>query len=185
MMTRRRALLAGMLLWPAICAAETPPPFTFSLQNGAGKTVTQAQFHGRYLLVFFGYTRCADLCPTTLFRLARAIKTADPLDQTFDAIFVTVDPRHDSPKTVAHYASLFSPRIEGLGGSPQQIQNTITAFHTYVSWPNGPNGQPTHSGLIYILSPSGQLATVLPDGLSIAALTRALRRYHVPSHSAP
>lgn len=179
-MPGRRALLAGLAGWPAACIAATPPAFRFALQDGAGKVVTQARFRGRYLLVVFGYTKCTDRCPTTLTHLARALEMADPRNRIFDAVFITVDPRHDRPKAAAHYASLFSPRIEGLGGSKRQVSEAIAAFHVYVAWPNGPNGQPTHGGLIYLLSPSGQLATVLPDGLSADALASALRRYPVP-----
>ncbi len=175
-MLRRRAVL-GAALWPGLARAAVPE-FSFSLRNGAGQVVTPAQFRGRYLLVFFGYTRCPDICPATLYRLAQAMSAVDPGGESFAAVFITLDPAHDSPQTVSRYAALFSPRIEGLSGSAAQVSAAVAAFHVYARWPQGPAGPLRHSALIYVLGPQGGLAGVLPDGESMAALRQALGRYH-------
>ena len=180
MKLRRRDLLAASLGVPALARAGTQDGFTFTLQNGSGQLVTPAQFRGRYLLVFFGYTRCTDTCPITLYRLAWALRAIDPDNKIFAALFITIDPAHDSPQNTARYAANISPRIQGLSGSPAQIAQAIAAFHVYVTWPNGPQGAPDHSALVYLLAPTGELASVLPDNLSTAALIRLLQPYSQP-----
>ncbi len=170
----RRALLLGGLSWPVLARADG---VGFALQDGKGKTITLAQFRGRYVVVFFGYTRCPDVCPATLHNLAVALQKIDPGGQRFAALFISLDAVHDSPAMVARYAALFSPRIEGLGGSAAQIRQAAAAFNVYAAWPQGPNGPLVHSALIYLVGPSGQLVDVLPDGLNAPALTQALARW--------
>jgi protein SCO1 len=170
---KRRAILLASLAWPARAGAQD---FTFALPDGSGHLITPAQFRGRYLLVFFGYTRCPDLCPTTLRNIAVALAGIDPAGRHFAAAFISLDAAHDRPANVARYAALFSPRITGLTGSPAQLHQAIIAFHAYAAWPQGPDGPLQHSALLYLLSPTGTLADILPAGLTAPALARRLAR---------
>jgi cytochrome oxidase Cu insertion factor (SCO1/SenC/PrrC family) len=105
-------------------------PFALTDQNG--RPVTDADFHGRFMLIYFGYTSCPDVCPTALYEIGQAIEQLTPAERANVApIFITVDPDHDAPKVLADYVSSFSSYLVGLTGPSNSIREVEREFHVY------------------------------------------------------
>ncbi len=179
---RRRFLLSGLLYGvaraapglaaPGLAATGIGGPFV--LVNGAGHSVTEADFRGRYLLVTFGYTSCPDTCPATLYKLAAVLRRLGLRSASLRVVFISVDPVRDSPALTAHYAALFSPDIIGLSGSATQLQRVAADFHVYVGPENPDTGAIAHGSLLYLMDPAGRFVAALPAGLGPRALTERL-----------
>jgi cytochrome oxidase Cu insertion factor (SCO1/SenC/PrrC family) len=131
----------------------------FTLSDGAGRTVTDRDFRGRYMLVYFGYTFCPDVCPTTLNEVAGALEKLGPRAAQIQPLFITVDPRRDTAKVVADYVAAFSPRILGLTGTPAQIAEVARVYRVYYSAQRaGASGDYSvdHSNVLYLMDRSGR-----------------------------
>jgi protein SCO1/2 len=129
----------------------------FRLQTGGGGTVTDADLRGAPFLVFFGYTHCPDVCPTTLTKLAQVLKVLGP-EAKIRVLFVTVDPERDTPELMADYASSFDPRIIGLSGDRAEVNAMISAYRVYARKIPSPSGDYTmdHSAVIYLMDRDGK-----------------------------
>jgi protein SCO1/2 len=128
----RRAVLAWLvclaLLGPFPAAgAETGGPF--ALVDPAGRTFTDTSFRGKWELIYFGYTFCPDLCPTTFAVISDALDRLGPLAERLQPIFVTLDPKRDTPAVVGAYVKAIDPRILGLTGSPAAIDAAARQYH--------------------------------------------------------
>jgi protein SCO1/2 len=132
----------------------------FTLEDGAGHTVTDRDLHGRYLLVYFGYTFCPDVCPTTLNEVAAALDKLGPKADRLNVAFITVDPQRDTPRVVHDYAAAFSPRIMGLTGTPEQIAEVAREYRVYYAPHRTGEGSGDytvdHSSILYLMGPDGQ-----------------------------
>jgi protein SCO1 len=153
----------------------------FTLQGGSGKQVTDKDFRGKYMLVYFGYTFCPDVCPTTLTAVADALDKLGPAGARIQPLFITVDPKRDTPEVVKQYAAAFGPRIEGLTGTPEEIAAVAKEYRVYYAEHRtgpGPNDYSMdHSSVLYLMSPTGGfVAPVRADqsGDEIAANLRKL-----------
>jgi protein SCO1 len=165
---------------PAASPSREVPQFSarFELQTLDGHAVTNESYRGRWLLVYFGYTFCPDVCPTVLIDVGHALTALGPLADRIQPIFVTVDPVRDTARHMAEYLKAFSPRIVGLRGDPDQIEFTAKQFHAYYrahSLGNG-NYAVDHSSFLYLLAPDGRVVKVLPDSLGDAQLAGELRQ---------
>ena len=134
----------------------------FALVDHTGKAVTDDDFAGRWQLVFFGFTYCPDVCPTTLATVSAVLEElGDDADQVAP-LFVTVDPERDTPAAMAEYLANFDPRIVGLTGSPEQIKAAAKAFRVYyarVDKDDQPDGYTMdHSAFLYLIDPDGDYA---------------------------
>ncbi|HEX5325884.1 MAG TPA: SCO family protein [Acetobacteraceae bacterium] len=153
----------------------------FTLQNGAGQTVTDRSFRGKYMLVYFGYTYCPDVCPTTLQSVAGALDALGAKADRIAPIFITVDPARDTPAVMQRYTAAFSPRLVGLTGTPEQIAQVTKEYHVYaakhVTGP-GPNDYSMdHSSILYLMGPDGQFIAPVqeqPPQQMAADLTRLM-----------
>jgi protein SCO1 len=142
--------------------AETPPvtvggPFTLTAPDE--RTVTDADYHGRWLLVFFGYTSCPDLCPTTLSHIAAALGKLGPEAEKVQAIFITVDPERDTTAVMGQFTEAFDRRILGLTGTPQQIAAVLREYGAYGARRSAGATQEylvDHSTYLYIMDPDGK-----------------------------
>jgi len=103
----------------------------FSLTASDGTTVTDQTYRGKWLLVYFGYTFCPNSCPTTLMEIAAALERLGPNAAKVQPIFITVDPRRDTPDVLAKYTQSFDPRIVGLTGTPAQIAAVAHEYGAY------------------------------------------------------
>jgi protein SCO1 len=133
----------------------------FQLVNDAGQPFSSAQLQGQPSLVFFGFTHCPDVCPTTLAALARAKRKLGPGGEAFDVVLVTVDPARDTPATLKRYVRLFDPTFAGLTGSEAQLDPVYAAYHVYHRAGSGKgsaNGYiVAHSSAVQFISPGGRL----------------------------
>lgn len=111
--------------------ASGPYGVPFELLDQSGAPITEAAFRGRPTAVFFGFTHCPEICPTTLFELDGWLKVADPEGGNIGAYFVTVDPERDTPQILGDYVSAVTDRITGITGDPEKIGNVIKGFNIY------------------------------------------------------
>jgi protein SCO1/2 len=152
----------------------------FSLVDPAGKPVTDRDFRGRYMLIYFGYTHCPDVCPITLAKVAAALQMLGPRADHVQPIFITVDPRRDTPEVIGRYATQFSPRILGLTGSPAQIAAVERAYKVYASAESTPaqlDAAIDHTSILYLMGPDGRfIAPVRIDGSPAEVATDVARR---------
>ncbi len=129
----------------------------FRLEAGGGRIVTDADFRGAPFLVFFGYTHCPDVCPTTLFQLSEILRALGP-EAKIKVLFITVDPERDTPELMQRYAESFDSRIVGLSGDRASIDNVVAAYRVYARKAPGANGEYTmdHSAVIYLMGRDGK-----------------------------
>jgi protein SCO1/2 len=153
----------------------------FELVGKDGKTVTDKDFRGRYMLVFFGFTHCPDICPAELQVMSAALNDlGDKADQVVP-IFITVDPKRDTPQLVTAYVENFGPNFVGLTGSPEAVDKAAKAYRvTYQKFQEegaGDNYSVDHSALVYLMGPDGKFVTHFPYGTSPEKMADTLRRY--------
>jgi protein SCO1/2 len=193
-------VLCGLLLWLAffwqparpLASAEsthqTPPTGSsqaggdFTLQSPGGP-VSLADFRGRVVVIYFGYTFCPDICPTSLALLGQALAelTASELKQV-QGLFISLDPERDSLDVLKIYPSHFHPAILGLNGSPAQIAQVARQYGVrYMKQKANADGlyAVDHTSFTYVIAPDGKLAASLPHASSaqqIVAMIRAQLR---------
>lgn len=168
---------AALLALPGCARApEQAPPLAgaalggpFSLVDQDGRAVTDRSFSGRYRAVYFGYTFCPDVCPTTLAKLMgglRAFAVDSPaLAAKIAPIFVTVDPDRDTPAVLKQYVAAFGPGLVGLTGTPDRIAGAARAYGVYF------RKQPAAAGAHgYLMDHSSQAILFDPDGKPIVLL---------------
>ena len=144
------------------------PPFQkkiiFSLIDQHKQPFSSRQLEGRYSLIFFGYSTCSNVCPTSLQTAAR-VKNAVANSEPINVVFITLDPLHDTAETIASYLAAFDKDIIGLSGRPKEINNAATAFSVkYRKRPTKEKSGSTldHSGTLYMLDKSGKLLLQYP-----------------------
>jgi protein SCO1 len=174
---------AGGFLWLSGGSHENPLGIggPFALQNGNNQTVTDKDFRGKYMLVYFGYTFCPDVCPTTLNAVADAMDKLGPAASRVQPLFITIDPKRDTPAVVKQYVAAFGPKIEGLTGTPEQIAQVAKEYRVYYAEHRTGDGANDytmdHSSVLYLMGPNGDfIAPVRADqsGEEIAANLRKL-----------
>ncbi len=152
----------------------------FTLQNPAGQTVTARSFRGKYMLVYFGYTHCPDVCPTTLTDVSAALRAMGPKAARVVPVFITVDPARDTPAVMGRYAALFSHRIVALSGSAAEIAKVAGEYHVYyakhVTGPGPDDYAMDHSSVLYLMGPDGRFIAPLQAEDSASNLAAGLER---------
>ena len=126
-------------------------PFQLSDQNG--KAVTDKDLKGKPTLIFFGYTHCPDVCPTSLFEISEVLRAMGKDADKVNAVFISVDPERDTPATMKDYLSSFDPHLEGLSGDPAETAKVITSYRVYAKKVPMKDGDYTmdHTALIYLM----------------------------------
>ena len=129
----------------------------FVLETGDNQKVSDQDLRGAPFLVFFGYTHCPDVCPTTLFQISEILRALGP-DAKIKALFVTVDPERDTPQLMRDYASSFDPRVIGLSGDRDAIDRMERAYRVYARKAPAKTGDYAmdHSALIYLMDRDGK-----------------------------
>jgi protein SCO1/2 len=157
-------------------AAIAPIGGPFTLTDDTGATVTEKTLAGKPYAMYFGYTFCPDVCPTTLFDLSRWIQKLGPDADKLNYVFVTVDPERDTVKSMHAYLSSFDKHIRGYTGTPAQIAQIAKAYRVYYKKIPTDDGSYTmdHSAIIYLMGPDNNFVTVIPyqedDASAIAKL---------------
>ncbi|MCF4166071.1 SCO family protein [Zavarzinia compransoris] len=148
----------------------------FSLIDGDGKPVTEKSWPGKYLLVFFGFTFCPDVCPTTLADMSETLRLLGPAADRIQPLFVTVDPERDGAAEMKEYTSSFDPRITGLTGSRAQIDAVLKTYRVVaVRRGEGDDYTMDHSALLYLMGPDGHLKQVYAHDMEPKAMADSLR----------
>ena len=155
----------------------------FELVNGDGKTVTDRAWPGKYLLVYFGYTFCPDVCPTTLNEMAGALEQLGPKANLLQPLFITVDPKRDTPDAVKQFAAAFSPRLVGLTGTQDQIAKAARAYRVFFKVHAPKDGEKAdeytvdHSSIIYLMGPDGRFIAPIRADLPADAMAKDIARH--------
>jgi protein SCO1/2 len=152
----------------------------FSLVDQDGRTVTDADLEGKPTLIYFGYTFCPDVCPTTLLLMETAAEKLGPDGpKKVNLVFITIDPDRDTPKLMKGYVGNFGPTIEGLTGTPEQIAAVAKAYRVYYQKVPGKDGAPylmDHSSIIYLLDRRGRFVTHFTDQSKAETIAAAVQR---------
>lgn len=138
-------------------------PFTLVSTNG--ETVTDQSYRGKWLLIFFGYTYCPDVCPTSLNNMSVALENLGKVANDIRALFITVDPQRDTSEVLTDYLKSFDSRIVGLTGTQAQIDSVVKEYRVYAeqqkSETSGDNYLVSHSAYLYLMDPGGAFVNVL------------------------
>jgi protein SCO1/2 len=151
-------------------------PFALTDQNGMRRT--DADFRGKLMLVYFGFTYCPDVCPTDLLQMALAVDQLGQAGEMVQPVFITVDPERDTPEHLKHYMPLFHPRFVGLTGDAIAIQAAARAYRVYykkVEWGDRSDYTVDHSAFIYLVGRDGEYLGFFPPGASAERLVEILR----------
>lgn len=148
---------------PSAATAEDGPAIQseFELVDQDGRTVRGEDLHGRWQLVFFGFTSCPDICPTTLTNVTAALEELGPeTARKVQPVLITVDPERDTPPVLKEYLTAFDPRILGLTGTAEQVETALKSFLVYAAKRPMEGGDYTmdHSTFIYLMDPEGAYA---------------------------
>ena len=176
--------LAGYWLWWALEGRpEEGRPAVggpFELIDGDGRKVTERDFEGRHMLVYFGYTFCPDVCPTTLFNASGALDAIGPaLASKVRLVFISIDPERDTPEIVKEYAGHFHPGTVGLTGTPEQVAAAARAWRIYFrkAAPEDDGSYLVdHSSILFVMDGDGRYVTHFGHTATAADMAAALKR---------
>jgi protein SCO1 len=170
-------LLAGVLGWVTLnqtkskdVVAEPPFGVPFTLVSQNGQPITEEVLRGKPTALFFGFTHCPEVCPTTLFELNGWMEKVDPKGDKLQAYFVTVDPERDTPEIMNEYVSNVSKRITGISGAPDKIAEVVKGFRVYAKKvpvdEKDPNGDYTmdHTASVFLLDSAGRFSGTIAYG---------------------
>ena len=183
-----RLLLLALALLLAGC--DTQPQFgntdisaagyatDFALTDHNGKPRTMADFRGKAVVIFFGYTQCPDVCPTTMTGMAEAMKLLGEDASKVQALFVTVDPERDTPQLLAQYVPVFNPSFLGLYADAQTIARTAQEFRIF--YKKQPGSTPStytvdHTAGSYVYDPKGRLRLYIKHGEKPEVIAKDLK----------
>ena len=157
--------------WHGTDVSGSTPDLSFHLTRaGDGRAVTSADYRGKVTMLYFGYTYCPDVCPTTLANVAQALKQVGAASNNVRVLFVTVDPTRDTLPVLAQYVRAFGPEFEGLRGTDDELATLAKRYR--IAYSATPNADPakyevTHSSAIYVFDQQGR-ARLLETSLSQA-----------------
>jgi len=154
----------------------------FDLTNQFGEAVSANNFHGQYMLIFFGYTYCPDVCPTTLTTISTALDVLGARAEKIVPVFVTVDPERDTPEFLKEYLQHFHPSIQGLTGTTEQIKKIAKAYGVYyakVQENGAADGADDdylmdHTAITFLMDPDGQYAAHFSHDATADAMAEKL-----------
>lgn len=163
----------------------------FSLVDHTGRAVTERDFRGQFMLVFFGYTFCPDVCPIDLQIISRAVDALGAAGRKVQPIFITVDPKRDTLDVLARYVRHFHPRLLGLTGTPEQVATAAQAYGAF--YMKAIDARATgeqehaqyaidHSALTYLLGPDGRFVAAFAHNTDPKKLAAGILK-HLKDHS--
>ncbi|MBV8193154.1 MAG: SCO family protein [Alphaproteobacteria bacterium] len=174
------AAAAGWIAWDAAHPDRTAIGGPFTLVDQNGRTVTSDSLKGKPTLIYFGYTYCPDVCPTSLQLMANAIDDLGPdAAKKVNLVFITVDPERDTPQLLKGYVENFGPSFVGLTGTPQQVADATRAYRVYYQKVPGKDGGPylmDHSSIVYVLDRNGRFVTHFTHEAKAEAIAAAVKK---------
>lgn len=169
------AVLTGLAVRKGVLGPPPPQEQTvaiggpFQLIDKTGRPVDEEVLTGKWSAVFFGFTYCPDICPTTLYELRQVEDLLGDRADDFQTVFISVDPERDTPEQVATYLSndAFPDDVVGLTGSPEQVRAAAKAYRVYYQKSGeGPDYMVNHASYTYLMNPKGRFVCVLPYDLT-------------------
>ena len=151
----------------------------FTLPDQYGKTRSDAEFRGKLMIVYFGYTFCPDVCPTDLMAITQALDALGSKAESIQPIFITIDPERDT-EVLGDYLKAFHPSFIGLTGSPEaimQVANSYKNFYRKVEDQRSGEYSIDHSGVIYLMGRNGKYLGFMPPQTGPDRLIEILRKY--------
>lgn len=151
----------------------------FSLLDHTGRRVSDGDFRGRFMLIYFGFSRCTDTCPADLLTIATALNSLGAEAEPIVPILITVDPANDTPAVLAPYVDAFHARLLGLTGTEAEIAAVAKAYrvHRRKVARSAVDYSVDHGSLTYLMGRDGQFLTLLPHKTAPEALGAILRKY--------
>src|SRR5580692_4824785 len=151
----------------------------FQLTDQAGQTVTEKDLQGRPTLIFFGFTHCPDVCPTSLFEMSEVLRAMGKDADRVNAYFVSVDPERDTGAAMKDYLSSFDPHLKGLTGTPDEVAKVIADYRVYARKVPLKDGDYTmdHTALIYLMDRDGRFISPFNLKRTPEAAADDLKRY--------
>ena len=182
------AMAAGGLIWHesenvpglgrTVTSGSVQVGGPYRLTDQDGKARASSDFRGRYQLIYFGYSFCPDVCPTTLAVMSQALDKLGPDARRIVPIFITIDPERDTPAVLKKYMAAFGPDFVGLTGSLADIAAVEKQYRVYAKktpLPNGNGYGMDHSSVIYLMGPNGRLVSFYDELISPDALAKDLK----------
>ncbi|MDP2731993.1 MAG: SCO family protein [Hoeflea sp.] len=162
-----RSLTAGMKLGTA-----------FTLVDHNGAPITQAAFEGRPTLLYFGFTRCPEVCPTTLYEMAGWLEALGEEGRELQAFFISVDPERDTPEIMKGYSEAFTDRVTGITGDPDEIAKVVAAWHVYAAQVPTEDGDYTmdHTASVFLIDRHGTFKGTIAYGENPETAIAKLKR---------
>lgn len=160
-------LVIGIAVAPSGRAGET------HLIDQTGQAVTPAQLDGHWLLVYFGFSHCTDVCPATLTRMVAVLQQLGAAGEPLVPLFVSLDPRRDTPEVLRRYAAHFSPRLRALTGTPEAVADAARTFG--VPWHQRADGGIDHGLFLYLVGPDGTLRAQFHPQMSVGEMAGRVR----------
>jgi protein SCO1/2 len=170
---RSAAELMDVVMW-----SREPIGGAFTLIDQRGVRRTDADFHGKVMLVYFGFTYCPDICPTDLQNIGLALDRLGPAGEAVQPLFVTLDPERDTAEHLAGYVELFHPRLIGLTGDGDAVRKAADAykvFHARVPRSDGSDYTVDHSAFIYVMDRGGRYLGFFPPGTPPDRMAEVIR----------
>lgn len=153
----------------------------FTLVNHHGETVTEQDFRGRFMLVYFGFTFCPDVCPTELGVMAAAVKALGEKGERVTPVLFSIDPERDTPEVLARYVALFHPRLVGLTGTPEQVDAAAKAWHVYYAKVEDESVSEAytmdHSSIVFLMGPDGEYLKLFRPQTPPDEMAREIAKY--------
>jgi len=160
-----------------LMSGKHPVGGPFTLADSAGRRVSLADFRGRLVLLYFGFSRCPDVCPTDLVAIAEALRTLGDSAAQVQPVFVTLDPERDTAAMIREYAAAFHPAFVALTGSEAEVRAVATSFKVfYEKVPTQTGGYTIdHAAFTFLLDRDGKFATLAPPGTPASRIAEMLR----------
>lgn len=174
------AIRSGTVVSSGVASIGGP----FTLIDQTGQTRPSSDFAGRYMMIYFGFTFCPDICPTSLSMMTRALdqleKENPEVAEKVVPIFITVDPERDTSEALADYATHFHPRMVALTGSVEDIAKTAKLYRVYYAKVEDESSTEylvDHSSIFYLMGPDGEFVAHFPHGVGPDDIVEGLRRH--------
>lgn len=152
----------------------------FSLVDHTGKAVSDSDYRGRFMLVFFGYTHCPDVCPSGLQTMSAALDKLGAKAAQIQPLFITLDPARDTPEQLSLYVQSFNPRIVGLTGSAEDVAKAAKAYRVYYKRVEDPQSAASytfdHSSYMYLMDTNGEFVAPFPHAMNVDRLAQQLEK---------
>ena len=177
-------LIGGAWLWRDLARAPAPATVAiggpFALTDHSGRAVSDQDYRGAYMLIYFGYINCPDICVPALNNMSAALDALGAAGDAIQPIFITVDPARDTVVALAGYVPSFHPRLVGLTGTARQTKAVSAAYSVFFKAEEHAGDDDYlvgHSGYVYLMGPDGAFLTVMSHAKAGAAMAAQIKEF--------